>query len=177
MNSALQNRLDTANLALATFLPTVRLYQARELRMCWDARQPQPRHDFPARLRNSGDWTQYGYRQRPTGGTGMQALAQMIRFVRDLPRLPLITWEYWAADKIKLCTPETVELLRQGGYGDPAKTRCVLCGATENKRGIDWWSLDCVVGPSCFGGRCQDRGEGVLTVVTGSAPHNAPPAV
>ncbi len=171
MNSASQKRLEIANLALATFLPSVRLYQARELRMCWDARQPQPKHDFPARLRNSGDWTQYGYRQRPTGSTGMQALAQMIRFVRDLPRLPLITWKYWAGDKINLCTPRTVELLKEGGYGDPLKTLWVLCGVTEFKRGLDG-----VVGPSCFGGRCREHGEETLAM-TGSVPCNVPPAV
>jgi hypothetical protein len=100
----------------------------------------------------------------------MQALAQMIRFVRDLPRVPLTTWEYWAGEKVKLCTPDTVALLRDGGYGDPSKTQCVLCGATEFKRGLDWWSLDGIVGPACFGGRCSDSGKKGLTVLTGGGP-------
>lgn len=152
-----ETRLSVANEALETFEPAIHLYEGeRELRMCWDFRDPKPRHDFPARLRADGSWTQYGYKQRPTGGTGMQALAQLIRYVRDLPRLPLITWEYWAGERIALCNARTIEILAAGGYGDPEKTCCVLCGTRDFKRGLDWWSLDGVIGPSCYGGICRD---------------------
>jgi hypothetical protein len=135
------------------------LYEGEHgLRMCWcvgrDIPWP-PKHDFPAQLTNQGDWTRYGYRQRPTGGTGMQALAQLIRYVRDLPRLPLVTWEYWAGDTVQLATPRALEILRASDYGNPKKTCCVLCGDPHFKRGLDWWSLDRVVGPACYGGNCQ----------------------
>jgi hypothetical protein len=155
MTEKTERRIAVANMALDTFIPGVILYQSRELRMAWDARKQPPKYDFPARLRGQGDWTQFGYRHRPTGGTGMQALAQLIRYVRDLPRLPLVTWEYWSSDTIKLCNPRTVELLKSGGYEDAKKTCCVLCGDPLFKRGLDWWSLDGVVGPSCRFGCCQ----------------------
>jgi len=143
-----------ANKILDTFIPGVLLYQSTELRMSWDNRKQPVKHDFPARLKEQGDWTLFGYRQRPTGGTGMQALAQLIRYVRDLPRLPSLTWAYWASDTVALTTPRTLELLSVSGYDDPQKTKCVLCGTLEYKRGLDWWSLDGIVGPSCFGGSC-----------------------
>lgn len=151
-----ENRIKTANQILNSFVPGVELYTGeRYLRMRWDIRKQPPKHDFAAHLRADGSWTKYGYRQRPTGGTGMQALAQLVRYVRDLSRLPLITWEYWAGDTVKLCTPQTLELIRASDYADPAKTCCVLCGTSEYKRGLDWWSLDGVTGPSCYGGQCK----------------------
>jgi len=148
-SSMRSDRVAVANAALDTFIPGVRLYQDRELRMAWS------RHDFPARLRSQGDLPAFGYRHRPTGGTGMQALAQLIRYVRDLPRFPLATWEYWAGERVKLCTALTVELIGSSDYGDPTKTRCVLCGDSEFKRGLDWWSLDGITGPCCGFGRCR----------------------
>jgi hypothetical protein len=152
-------RIAIANQVLDTFVPGVLLYQSnhakRDLRMCWDVRKGKPKHDFTAQLRGDGSWTRYGYNQRPTGGTGMQALAQLIRYVRDLNRLPLSTWEYWATNKVGLTNEHTVELLKNSDYGDPKKTCCVLCGTTEFKKGLDWWSLDGVTGPSCFGGLCR----------------------
>lgn len=149
------SRLETANKALGTFAPAVRLYDgARELRMCWDARVQPPKRDFAARLRSDGSWPLYGYRQRPCGGTGMQAIAQLIRYVRDLSRLPIDTWEYWGGHSVQLCTAETVDILRGGGYADPKKTACVLCGKGTFKGGLDWWSLDGVTGPCCMHGRC-----------------------
>ena len=109
-------RIAVANLALDTFMPGVILYPGRELRMCWDIRKQPPKYDFPARLRTDGSWPAFGYRQRPSGGTAFQALAQLIRYARDLSRLPLVTWEYWSSETVKLGTPTTVEILRQGGY-------------------------------------------------------------
>jgi hypothetical protein len=149
-------RIGVANLVLDTVAPGVLLYRTKELRMCWDHRRQPPKYDFPARLREGGDWPSFGYRQRSTGGTGFQALAQLIRYVRDLPRLPMVTWEYWASESVKLGTPRTVELLRSGGYSDPRKTCCVLCGDPDFKRGLDWWSLDGIVGPSCRFGECRE---------------------
>src|SRR5579871_4486412 len=142
------------NLVLDSFVPGVMFYETDILRMCWGHIQgPDFRHDFPATLRGDGSWPRYGYKQRPTGGTGYQAIAQLIRYVRDLPRLPMETWEYWGSEKVNLCKPRTLELLKSCDYGDPAKTKCILCGLFPMKS-IDWWSLDGVTGPCCYGGRC-----------------------
>jgi hypothetical protein len=150
-------RIGVANLVLDVIAPGVLLYQGRELRMCWDIRKQPPKYDFPARLRADGSWPAFGYRNRTTGGTGFQALAQLIRYVRDLSRLPIMTWEYWGSDTVKLGTPRVVELLKSSGYDDVDKTCCVFCGDVSFKRGLDWWSLDGVVGPCCRWGNC--RGE------------------
>lgn len=168
--STITERVNVANEILKTFMPGVVLYQrgalVPNLRMCWDTRKAPipPRHDFSARLRSDGSWPMYGYNVRPSGGTGYQALAQLIRYVRDLPRLPMLTWEYWAGDAVKLCTPATLELLRAGNYGDPDKTHCVLCGSAEWKRGLDWWSLNGVTGPSCRTGNCVPDSSAVKRV-------------
>ena len=144
-------RIGHANLILESFVSIRLYYGERELRMRWP-----PQHDFPARLRGDGTWPVYGYNQRPTGGTGMQALAQLIRYVRDLPRFPMKTWEYWASNAIALTNEKTLFLLRTSDYEDPQKTCCVLCGTNEYKKGLDWWSLDGVTGPCCFGGLCRN---------------------
>lgn len=144
-SDALYQRVEVANQALATFAPSISLYQgSRELRMKWG------KHDFPARLRTDGSWPQFGYRQRPTGGTGMQALAQLIRFVRNLPRHPIETFAYWSGERVRLGNPNTVEILRAGGYEDRAKTSCVICGNRDySTSGLDWWSLNGLIGPVC----------------------------
>ena len=143
------------NLIVDTFVPGVIFYEGNSgLRMSWDNRKQPPRHDFSAQLRSDGSWPRYGYHQRPTGGTGFQAMAQLIRYIRDLTRLPLATWEYWGGTTVQLCMPRTLELLRASDYGNKAKTCCVLCGSLEFNGGLDWWSLDGVIGPCCFGGRC-----------------------
>lgn len=152
--STFEYRLGLSNLVADTFVPGVIFYpDQRELRMSWDNRRQPPRHDFPATLRGDGLWPKYGYNQRPSGGTGYRAMAQLIRYIRDLPRLPIETWRYWGGDSVKLCTPRTLELLESSDYANPGKTRCVLCGLFPLKS-IDWWSLDRVTGPCCFGGRC-----------------------
>lgn len=166
-----RDRIEIANRALATFTRDVQLYEGGfGLRMCWGNGAGTYRHDFAARLRSDGSWTMYGYGQRPTGGTGMQALAQLIRYVRDLDRLPMSTWKYWGSETVKLCTSEVVEILRLGNYGDPEKTHCVLCGRNDWKRGLDWWSLNGVTGPSCRNGACTPNYEAVTRV---ASLHNA----
>lgn len=152
-----EGRLQIANGILATFIGAgfyLYLDPRNRLRMTWS----DGRHDFSANLRSDGRWPRYGHDQRPTGGTGLQAIAQVIRYTRDLTRLPLLTWEYWGSDTVRLCNEETLRLIRASDYGDPAKTCCVLCGTTKFK-GLDWWSLDGVTGPSCLAGRCQRNEE------------------
>ena len=147
-------RLGIANLVADTFVPGVIFYEGEHgLRMSWDNRRQPVRFDYAAMLRSDGSWPKYGYRQRPTGGTGFQGMAQLIRYIRDLPRLPMATWEYWAGKSVQLGTERTLEILRGSDYGNPEKTKCVLCGTLDFK-GLDWWSLDGITGPCCFGGRC-----------------------
>lgn len=153
------SRISVALSALDTFAPGVKLYMGRrELRMSWDIRLTiPPRHDFPARLRTKGDIPEFGQEVFPGGGTSLQALGQLIRFIRDLPRLPIDTWKYWSGSKVQLCTPHTVELLVGAGWDADGKTTCVLCGSVKFKGGLDWWGLDGVTGPCCSGGRCMGR--------------------
>jgi len=153
-------RIAIANSALQTFAHSIELYRGtHELRIRWDIRQEKCADDYPARLRGDGTWPKYGYYRYPTGGTGQQAIAQLIRYIRDLNRLPIDTWKYWASDTVKLCNSQTVEILQNSDYGNPKKTRCVLCGSTEFKPGLDWWSLNGLTGPCCWGGKCKHTKE------------------
>lgn len=142
------DRIQIANEILATFVPITLYRRGPRLRMKWG------RYDLPADLRGDGSLPRYGERQRPCGHTGLTALAQLIRYTRNWTRLPLITWEYWASDTIRLCDAETLRLIRNCDYGNPTKTCCVRCGTTDFK-GLDWWSLDGVTGPSCRYGQCS----------------------
>lgn len=158
--STYSERIVVANRVLQTYEPAIELYQGgRELRVRWDIRHSAKQRgdcDFPARLRHDGTWPMYGYHKFPTGGTGQQSVAQLIRYVRDLNRLPIDTWEYWASKTVQLCTDETVQILAASDYGNPLKTCCVLCGTTDySLRGLDWWGLDGLTGPCCWGGRCR----------------------
>ena len=153
--NALKRRIEVSNEILDTFVPGVVLYWKKNfLRMSWDNRKKKALYDFPAHLRSDGSWPRYGYHNRPTGGTGFQALAQIIRFTRDLSRLPIFTWEYWASEKVKLGNEKTLRLLRESDYGNPLKPCCILCGSIKFEKRIDWWSLDGKIGPSCYMGRC-----------------------
>ena len=159
------NRIVEANAMLATFAPAIKIYddfnswKACALRMCWDHRKVEVMHDFPADLRGDGSWPRHGYRQSPTGGTGLQALAQLIRYVRDLPRLPIKTWEYWSSDKVRLGNTETMRLLRESEYGDPVRTCCIFCGTTEWENGIDWYHVGRKAGPGCAWDQCRKVGD------------------
>lgn len=57
------------------------------------------------------------------GGTSCTALAQLIRWCRGEPVLPLSTWRHWSSEQVKLLDASAVELLRAAGY--PEKTPCV----------------------------------------------------
>lgn len=90
----------------------------------------------------------------PGGGTAQTALSQLVRWVRDLPVLPISTWRHWASERCKLLPPEAVEKLLADGY--PPDTPCVLCG--QPIRGsLDWWHRDKISGPCCgwMSGCCQ----------------------
>lgn len=81
----------------------------------------------------------------PGGGTSTTALAQLIRWCRNQPVLPISTWKHWASDNVKLVTQDTIDMLLDGGY--PSEVKCVRCG--KPPVGLDWWSLDGVSGPCC----------------------------
>jgi hypothetical protein len=143
-------RIEVANRVLETFC-TIRLSdRSGRLWMEWP-----PRFAFPAALRGDGTWPRYGYYQRPCGGTGLNATAQIIRYVRDLPRLPMRAWRHWASENVKLCCAETLRLLEASEY--PARTACVLCGRDDWTRGLDWWSLGKIIGPVCSFGNCVEE--------------------
>lgn len=96
----------------------------------------------------------------PHGGTATTALSQLIRWLRDLPVLPLGTWRYWTGDKIALGRDngaKIVDLLLAGNY--PEEANCVLCG-NEIAGSLDWWSLEDVSGPCChWGSGCRQKGK------------------
>lgn len=150
-----EDRIEQANGVLKTFVP-IRLYKRRELRMTWDVSRQT--FDFPARLRSDGQYPQFGYYKRPCGDTGLIASVQLIRFVRSLPRLPIYpTWDYWASERVQLCSDDTIEALRKSDYSE--MTACVLCGRDDWKRGVDWWCRDRLTGPCCSFGTCiENRG-------------------
>ena len=149
-------RVRTADKALLTY-SRQRLYldDIGRLRMYEDwGDGAGPRADLPASLCPNGMWP-VSHRRYSGGGTQMNSVAQLIRWVRDLPRLPLDSWEYWASETVRLCNPETLAILKGSDYGD--KTSCVLCGSPKFQGGLDWWSLNGVTGPSCKSGHCQQE--------------------
>jgi len=88
-------------------------------------------------------------------GTTEQAICQLVLWWRDLPRRPLSWWRYCCSPQVGLGTAATLGLLSDtepGGYADPARTGCVLCGAAAPN---DWWALGKVIGPCCFAGKCR----------------------
>ena len=155
-------RIETANKVMDLFVPGVTLHQGRELRIKWTGVSTGRQCDYPARLR--GHWLCSVPRHRTHwGGTCENAIAQLILYVRDRPRLPMVTWEYWTAPtgNVKLGREEArskiLPILRASDYNDPKKTCCVLCGASPCV-GLDWWSLDGVEGPCCSMGKCLESG-------------------
>jgi hypothetical protein len=89
------------------------------------------------------------------GGTGAMAAGQLTLWIRNRPHLPIRSWQYWASEKVQLCTAETVRLLEATSYPDPKMTCCVRCGSASVS---DWWCLGGVVGPCCAPGRCEAKG-------------------
>jgi len=111
---------------------------------------------LPVRLRSSDRlWLSRPRNFRHWGGTTEQALCQLILWHRDLPRRPLAWWKHCCSEHVGLGSAETFRLLSDdgpGGYADPERVCCVLCGAVEPS---DWWALDRMIGPCCFAGKCR----------------------
>lgn len=158
------NRIEAVNAALATFTgrpgysQPVRIGKEKtgHIRVEWG----------PPDRRRSRRWiTMRGnshypvwHRRAPWGGTQSTAISFLVRWVQNKPVYGLESWTYWASDSIKLCTAETVEVLRQAGY--PERAKCVLCGAEGCG---DWWDLDGVTGPCCtWRSGCKQEGANSL---------------
>lgn len=93
------------------------------------------------------------------GGTACTALAQLVRWIKGQPVLPLSTWRYWFGDKCQLARDrgdEGIRALIHAEYPDVAL--CVLCRQPITG-GMDWWSLDGVTGPCCgWTTGCRQKG-------------------
>ncbi len=95
------------------------------------------------------------------GGTATTALAQLVRWIRGQPVLPMATWRMWVGDRCQLARSrdfECLQALRDGGY--PEVANCVLCEQPITG-GMDWWYLDKVSGPCCsMHSGCKQKGKG-----------------
>jgi hypothetical protein len=138
------NNIETANRVLNSFANGARIEKrSGGWYVCWST----------SRGSDSRRWqTRSGQDFYPTwshkwigGGTSCTALAQLIRWLRGQPVLPISTWQYWSTETVKLVSPEAVEMLRAGGY--PVHANCVLCG--QQVTSLDWWNLNGVSGPCC----------------------------
>lgn len=154
-------RLKSANQALRTFAPALHFARYRGRLYLEQRHQDLSPVVLPAMLRGDGSWPKY-WDKYAHGGTAGQAVAQLIRFIRDSTRQPLKVWLYWTSDSIGLGDQTTVGILQKAGYADPAKVCCVLCGAELEQRASDWWSQGAgknkVAGPCCW--RSPECGQG-----------------
>lgn len=140
-----ESRLAPANEALASFAHETQIrIGPRGVRVAWTTCG----QSFERRwmCRGGQDTYPVWYRRWGHGGTACAGLAQLIRWVRGQPVVPIGTWRRWAAEQIKLLPVEAVEKLSAAGW--PAIASCVLCGV-ELLQGFDWWSLKGVSGPCC----------------------------
>ncbi len=83
------------------------------------------------------------------GGTCVQALSQLVRWLQCKPVLPLHVWRWWTGPGIAMGMdrgPEIVSILREAGY--PEQVNCVLCDQPISG-GLDWWNVEKVSGPCC----------------------------
>lgn len=140
-------RLPAANRCLRSFAPTTELAIDRGYVIV----------RFPLTIRGqrqtvSRRWMTRGQDFYPTwkniwphGGTATTALAQLVRWIKELPVLPITSWEYWASDQVKLLSRDAADQLKRDGY--PVTAKCVLCD--QEVKSLDWWSLDGVSGPCC----------------------------
>jgi hypothetical protein len=147
-----QERMVTANLALAYFAPETTLALVRgAVQVRWrsvsrDHRrrwQTSGRQDFYPTWSNS--W--------PHGGTCCTALSQLVRWIQGNPVLPLASWRFWCGPTMKLAChddndrgADLLAVLMAGGY--PKRVPCVLC-KTLIDTNLDWWNQVGLSGPYC----------------------------
>lgn len=138
-----EQRLGQANSILPTFTHRnvrLELDSTAHVVVCWGEQGRERRKRWVTRGSDFHPTWRY-----PWGGTQSIAIAQLVRWVQGKPTLPMLSWEYWASDSVKLCGVETLLALRVINW--PETPICVLCG--NECAGLDWWSLDDVSGPCC----------------------------
>ena len=163
-NALISNRIAAANEALLDIAPResraeISIVPRKGVHVSWSKPWADSQRVTKRWTCNSGGWPPWS-RQWPTGGTGVQALFQLVRWVQERPILPIRTWRYWASDTVKMLPPEAVDKLLAAGW--PESVLCVLCKGTIDPpiTGLDWWHLDGVSGPCCGPGKgCQKRGD------------------
>ena len=98
-----------------------------------------------------GNYPKFDTGMHGLSGTQTVIMMQLWRWLIDRPRIPLDRMRGSFSKFRELGVP--ADILDNTDYGDPEKTKCVLCGDMEHS-GEDWWSLDDVDGPCCQYGRC-----------------------
>jgi hypothetical protein len=157
-------KVEIANRVLACFQPSAQfVVEGNRLMMSINRtwmKSPNVK-TVPVLLRKDHHWfTGALGKIYPGGGGSTQAATTLACWLRDWPRLPLASWEYWAKPNgpgLLMDNPEAVGWLRDAGYDDE-RTRCINCGSIEFKGGLDWWSCDGVSGPCCMWGDCAKAG-------------------
>lgn len=154
----MSDTLTEANAILAIFEPELTLERVNN--RLWIVFRDRDRTTRRLARLNASGCTLQRYHDLGMGGTGAQAVAQLVRWARGDTRLPLSAWQWWCGRMVYLARergPELLTALQASSYPDAAKTGCVLCGAAGCG---DWWSLDGVVGPCCcWNEGCRQRGE------------------
>lgn len=79
----------------------------------------------------------------PTGGTCTNAIAMLVRYVRNQPVFPLETWRYWASDTILMWRDPVVRdrvllLLEESDW--PRNPHCIFCDRDLTGKMWDWYS-------------------------------------
>jgi len=148
MEHCRDDRIEIANEVLKCFAPltTLRLESGHVL-VVWI--NSSGRHEKRWMTRGQ-DFYPVWHRRWGHGGTASTALAQLVRWIKGKPVLPLSTWRYWGGDRCQLLRQgdgnAAIEKMLAAGY--PEKAACVLC-RNEITGGMDWWSLDGLSGPCC----------------------------
>jgi hypothetical protein len=147
-------KLLAANTALQSFAPTSIIERHHN---GYYVRWTDSRGEFLRRWQCRGqDFYPIWYRTWGHGGTASTALSQLIRWLRELPVLPMASWRYWASERVALVTAEACEALSRAAY--PEQACCVLCGGVITGS-MDWWNLDGVSGPChMYTVGCRERG-------------------
>lgn len=149
----MDDRVDVANRVLLAFAPgtSIRLDAHGYVIVCWTCHGGEK---FERRWMTRGqDFYPVWYRHWGHGGTATTALAQLVRWIKGRPVLPLSAWRYWGSDGVALLRQQgdngaaAIEALQAAGYPDAVP--CVLCRVALGSSGFDWWSLNGVSGPCC----------------------------
>ena len=112
------------------------------------------RHACAAVLKNRCGTVAFNYGRLGMGGTRANVAFQLIRWIRGETRLPLSAWRYWTGPKQRMGNGTTMALIEASSYGDPEKTKCILCGINDPSTLDWWWNADGTVGPCCTFGAC-----------------------